>query len=276
MSGTAQAHFDPARFQRHMAATSLKRAVFGAIAVGWVASFLFAGPAELVGLALMTAGLAGWVIGNTVSHRTGRLAVACAQLAATDPGSVELENTLAQAMQRFTMYRTVRVMLYHQLAVLRYTRREHAETVAICGALLGERDLALGGALRTRLLLLLADSSLHRRDVHAAWSALAQLSRCRLELLEQSHLLEVQTRYELMCGYHRRALNGLINKVAVADLLPPPASAEVHRMFAHAAHACARPNTAAWLNERADLLWPRDADARAAPAAADLVRPGLA
>jgi len=259
MSTPSWTHFDPARFERHMAMTTLAKGLLtAAVLVGWVASGLFVGTIGMVGLGLMLAGLFGWMIGNVVSNRTGQLALSAAHIAAADPASPDVENAIAKAMRRFTMYRTVRVMLYHQLAVLRHTRNEHHETVSICNALLALPTLGMTASLRTRLLLLLADSSLHRGDTATAWHAMNELAGRRLELLESMQLLQVQTRYELMCQYHQHVLRSLPNKVAVAELLPPMPCAALHRMFAHAADACGYANTARWLTERADLLMPDD------------------
>jgi len=261
VSSPSWTHFDPARFERHMATTTAAKAgLTGAVVVGWFASGLFVGTVGTAGLGLMLAGLFGWLIGNVVSNRTGRFAIAAAQMAAVDPASADLESTIAQGMRRFTMYRTVRVMLYHQLAVLRHTRDEHDETVAICQALLSLPNLGLSGSLRTRLLLLLGDSALHRGDRFTAWHALNDLAGRRLELIESMQMLTVQTRYELACAYHEQALRALPKKVAIAELLPPHASAEMHRMLARAAEQAGRANTAVWLSERADLLMPADHD----------------
>ena len=275
MSTPSWAHFDPQRFDRQMAATRLaKVGLFGAVIGGWLLSGSFVGLLGLVGLILLMTGLAGWLLGNVVSNRTGRLVVSCAQMAAMNPASAEVETAIAQAMKRFTLYRTVRVMLYHQLAVLRHVRNEHAEAVAICHALLSLPNLGMGGSLRNRLLLILADSSLRLNDLPTTWHALSQLAGRPLELTESLQLLEIQTRYEILCGYDRQALQSLENKVATAELLPPMQCANVHRLLGDAAERCGHRQTSHWLHERAELMTPRHPDNAPPPIVADgLVEP---
>jgi len=140
--------------------------------------------------------------------------------------------------------------------VLRHVRNEHAEAVAICNAILSLPNLGMGGALRNRLLLILADSSLRMGDLATTWPALNELASRPLELTESLQLLEIQTRYEVTCGYDQQALGSLENKVATAELLPPSQCATMHRLLGDAADRCGYRHTSRWLHDRANLLTP--------------------
>ncbi len=148
----------------------------------------------------------------------------------------------------------MRAALYHQLAVLRHRQGRADDAASICFALLDAERLQLGDRVRTKVRLLAADTSLQRGDVMTAWYMLCELEHESLDLLELMQRLELQTRYELQCGYHTQAMAKLPQKVRLAAVMPPPASASMHRLLADAARGCGCAATADWLAERARLL----------------------
>jgi len=246
--------FDVRRLERQFAASSAVKGVLIALVLGgWLASFAPALARSLLPIGLMGAGLVGWLIANAASRRTARLAIRASQLAASGPLN-QLESTLDGALARFTLYRTVRVMLYHQLAVLRHRQRRFAESAQIAGVLLAQPNLGLSGGLRAKLLLLLGDASLHLRRLPTAWACLTELFDRDLDLTETMQLLEMQTRYEQACGYHGRMLEQLPGKVALAELMPAEACGSMHAMLAAAAKQRGHAATARWLADRTQLL----------------------
>jgi len=140
------------------------------------------------------------------------------------------------------------------LATLRRRQGRLDDTASICFALLDDDRLRLGTGTRTKVRLLLLDTSLQRGDLHSAYSLLTALRGDRLQLVELMQLLEMQTRYESLCGFYRQSLQDLENKVRLAEAMPPHAAAAMHHMLAQAAEACRMPATARWLSRRAVLL----------------------
>jgi len=165
---------------------------------------------------------------------------------------------LARGLDRFTLYRSVRVMLYHHLAVLRHRQRRYGETMRICWALLSRPSHGLGDNVQRRVRLLLADACLHRGEPVHAHAALVPLYVEQLDLNDALQLLDLQTRYERMCGQASRMLHVAQRKVRLAELMPPEPAARIHRLLGEAAEMLNRPQTAAWLHERAALLHAAD------------------
>jgi hypothetical protein len=102
--------------------------------------------------------------------------------------------------------------------------------------------------------LLLADVSVRRGDLATAYRMLVDLHRRPLELIELLQLIELQTRYELACGYDHAAIAHLQRKVDAAGIMPAPACAAMHVMLAHAAGRCGQTHAAEWLTGRATLM----------------------
>lgn len=163
------------------------------------------------------------------------------------------EGALADLLARKPLFRWVRLLLYHRLAVLRHRQRRFAEAAAVSQSVLAE-PMGVAAQTRPHLLLILAESRLECRDVHGAYWALTQLYWTRLGLVEALQRLALQTRYEVMIGHDTAALRAVANKVEMAELMPAPQCGALHAMLAVAASRTEQTALAGWLWQRVDLL----------------------
>ncbi len=140
----------------------------------------------------------------------------------TELAHPEAEPRLASALSRRPLRASMRVQLYHRLAVLRHRQRRLGEAAAVCQALL-RRRLGAAGAIKPHLLLMLTEAQVLTKDYWGAWQSLSALSAFNLPPRETLQRLAWQTRYEVETG-------------------------------AFAAAATGRPDKADWLRRRAELL----------------------
>lgn len=244
------------------ASTWTKRLLIAAFVVGYIGTLLPSEDAAATALILMTVAMAGWIAGVFVSARTGRMAQHVAVLIASRAPHAQVERAIGEALSRFTLYRTVRVVLYHQLATLRHQQGRFDEASMICATLLVQSDLGLAGRLRHALLLILTEARLQRHDAPGAYAPLTAMHRLgdALSLGERVQLLGLQVRYETMSGHDHAALANLSAKLPMLELLPPAAAGRCQRRLAEAAERTGRTRLAAWLRERAELLGDVDVD----------------
>ena len=138
-------------------------------------------------------------------------------------------------------------------AVLRHAQRRWVETVILCQAILQQRLGALSGISRSTRLIL-ADSLLNVGDLHHAHEALAGLYQQRLSLGEALELTVVQTDYLSRVGAWEQMVQGISQKVQLAELLPTEASARVQALLALAAKKVGKSDLSGWLKKRSELL----------------------
>lgn len=173
--------------------------------------------------------------------------------AVMDQHPQQAEDVLATLLDKKLLQGSVRLLLYHRLAMLRHRQRCYAEAAAI-----GEQVLAhpvrQTAHLRSHLLLLVGDARLQCGDLGGAYQALAQLHDMRLRASERLQLLMLQTRYEVLSGHDGAALSDLRRKVQMSELMPATQNGAMHAMLAIAATREGRPTLADWLNRRAQLL----------------------
>ncbi len=231
------------------------------------------------GAVLIVALLAGWFWMTINTARAGQMLLHTTVALSHD--LTEAESVLAQALRRWPMQRSVRLLLYHRLASLRHRQRRFNEAIAISRALLAYNLVAMDrttrgiggsgvngamnllqpgdtrptlGPVRAHLLLLLAESSLEVGDLPGAYDALMQLHSGRLGLQETLQRLSIQTRYELAIGQPNYAVQNLRQKVQWAELMPVQHGGALHAMLAHAAQQSGQREAAQWLWSRAKLL----------------------
>lgn len=263
--------FRPAAFHRRLAASvAAQRLLLSLFFVGWVFILIPRFTETHWPDAFILAGLIGWFFANYASSRTARLALESLQLAAVEAPTPQVEHILAQALPRFTLYRNMRYMLHHHLAVLRHRQHRYDESAWIAATLLEQLPLTRRagfpgvsryGPLRVKLLILLADAALFQQQLPTVYFALCELHTHRLDLTQTMQVLEIQTRYQLAVGQARLALDLLPRKLAITDLMPLPHAVQMHHLLALAADADRRPHTATYLRRRADLLTPGSAPA---------------
>ncbi len=205
-----------------------------------------------------------WVSSSTGSTRVAQQIPQLGPMIERDPAAAEA--ALATLLPRRMLQRPVRLLLFHQLAGLRHRQQRFGEAAAICQTLLSQipsqsrNGLRLPGILpagqnvRAQLLLMLAEARLHCRDLFGAWVALAELSRCNLNLVESLQRLALQTQYEVAAGHDAHALWRLNEKISHAELMPGPQCGAFHAMVAVAAERTGQTELAQWLSARAELM----------------------
>ena len=195
--------------------------------------------------------LAGWTLYGLTSARVAQQLPQITEWIETDPGTAE--TALASSLRRRPLQRSLRLLLYHRVAMV-YRRRERFSDVAeICQALLSLANDRLA-AVRGHLLILLTESCLQCGDLVGTWWGLTQLHACRLTLIEKLQLVALQTRYEVQAGHNAVALHGLEQKLTLIELMPAPQCGAIHATLAKAAQRVDQNETAHWLRRRAELL----------------------
>ena len=165
----------------------------------------------------------------------------------------EAERRIDEGLRAFSLFRHVKVLGLHHLALLRHAQRNWPESALLCRALLGSR---LGGVqgVNKPARLMLADALLELGDVRGAADAIAGLYEQRLSLNELMKLLAVQLDYQSRVGSWDDMMAGITTKVQLAELMPAAAAARVQAMLALAAKRVGRHDWADWLRRRAELL----------------------
>ena len=165
----------------------------------------------------------------------------------------EAERRIDQALRGFSLFRHVKVLGLHHLALLRHAQKNWHESAMLCRALLGQGAGHVQGVGKPARLML-ADSLLEMGDVRGAGEAIADLFRQRLSLAEVMKLLAVQLDYQSRVGAWNEMMSGITTKVQLAELMPAPAAARTQALLALAARRTNRPDWSDWLRRRAELL----------------------
>lgn len=165
----------------------------------------------------------------------------------------EAERRIEQGLRTFSLFRHVKVLGLHHLALLRHAQRNWQESALLCRALLGQRLGNLQGIGKPARLML-ADALLEMGDVRGAADALGGLYEERLSLAEVMKLLAVQLDYQSRLGAWDEMMNGITAKVQLAELMPAASAARAQAMLSLAAKHAGRPDWADWLRRRAELL----------------------
>ena len=163
----------------------------------------------------------------------------------------EAEKRIDRALRGFSLFRHVKVLGLHHLALLRHAQKNWQESALLCRALLGQGGAAgIGKPAR----LMLADSLLEMGDVRGAGDAIGDLFRQRLSLAEVLKLLVVQLDHQSRLGAWAEMTGGLTAKVQLAELMPAASSARAQALLALAAKRTGRADWSDWLRRRAELL----------------------
>ena len=194
-----------------------------------------------------------WMVLSYRSVKGSRLAAQSPSLIASGHYD-EAELQIEQALTSFSIFRTAKLLSLHHLALLRHAQKRWQETALLCRTLLGQR-LGTLQSLNKPSRLILADALLEMGDTLGAYHAIAGLHSQRLSLAETTNLLLVQLHYEASIGaWDRMFGGGVVQKVELAELLPSTNAARAQAFLALAAHKRGRPDWAAWLRRRAELL----------------------
>ncbi|MEM8739009.1 MAG: hypothetical protein AAGG38_11115 [Planctomycetota bacterium] len=254
----ATARVGPARFRPEALERELGRDLWirrGGLAVvfGTLAAWLLLGMGgSAAGLGVGLAVLVGWVALNAAG---ARVAQTLPRLAATvEQNPPAAESMIAEMVRKRGLTRWVRLTVYHRLAALRHRQQDFVQSAAIAQTLLTTPTPGPAAAQRPQLLLLLTEARLELHDAVGAWLALTELSRTPLSLTEALQRMALRTRYELLAGQHARTLDGIEQKVRLAELLPAPQCGALHALFATAAQRSGRDEWIRWLGPRVDLM----------------------
>jgi len=144
------------------------------------------------------------------------------------------------------------LMAGQELATIFARRQAHSDVVAVCRALLAHRTRRLRHVwVATRIML--ADSLLWLDRVAEAYEAIQPIYGQTLSLADRMKLLPVQLRYELASDHAASAVQGLAEKVQIAELLDTHQAALVHALLAEACRRQAMTAQRDFLLERARL-----------------------
>ncbi len=207
------------------------------------------GAAALVGIGGV------WAIWMTLNYRSVR----ASRIAAGSPLLIaagdydRAEAQIEEALWSFSLFRTVKLMSLHHLAVLRHAQRRWAEAALVASAVLHERRGTIR-SLSTRSRLILADALLEMGDVHGAYAAIAALHQEKLSLQEALNLTLLQLDYQARIGRWEEMLQGMARKIQLVELMPAGNAARAQAFLALAAMKAGREELGAWLRKRVELL----------------------
>jgi hypothetical protein len=165
----------------------------------------------------------------------------------------EAERRIDQALRGFSLFRHVKVLGLHHLALLRHAQKNWHESAMLCRALLGQKLGTLQG-LGKPARLMLADALLEMGDVRSAGEVISDLFCQRLSLAEVQKLLAVQLDYQASTGAWDEMTSGITAKVQVTELMPAASAARSQALLALAARHTGRNDWSQWLRRRAELL----------------------
>jgi hypothetical protein len=236
-------------FRRELTLGMLLRGLLGCLALNlWPSGKSIDGSLLLVGLGML------WMVLSYRSVKGQRLAAESPSLIAAGHFD-EAEQQIEEALRSFSLFGGVKMLSLHHLALLRHAQKHWQDSADLCRTLLKQKFGAIQGIARPSRLLL-ADALLELGDVRGAYAALAALYQERLSLGEAMNLLLIQLDYESRLGAWEAMLpRGMAYKrVQLAELMPAASSARAQAFMALAAHKTGRPEWAAWLRARAELL----------------------
>jgi hypothetical protein len=238
------------RFRRHLTVGRLVRGLFAA---ALAATFLL----PLTGLRLDPLFVLPVIACTFVALSFG--SVKGSRLVTESPALIaagkfdEAEQRIDLALRSFSLFRHVKVLGLHHLALLRHAQKNWPEAALLCRALLGQNPATLQGIGKPARLML-ADALLEMGDPRGAAAAIDDLVRHRLSLPEVQKLLAVQLDYQSRLGAWNDMMNGVEAKVQLAELMPAPAAARTQALLALAARNAGRQDWSDWLRRRAELL----------------------
>jgi hypothetical protein len=193
-----------------------------------------------------------WLVLSFRSVRGSRVAADSSSLIAAGDYDRAEEN-ITEAMNAFSIFRTVKLMSLHHLALLRHAQNRWKESALLCQALLAQRPSAIRGLDRSSRLIL-AEALLELGDLRGVYDNLVRLYERRLSLREALNLLAIQMDYLAQIGAWDQIMHNLPAQVELAELLPAAASARTQAIFALAAKKLHRDDWHTWLRRRVELL----------------------
>ncbi len=245
------AHVAISRFRRNLTlGSAVKFLLVGSAA----ASLLLDNVIDLPVSGSMILVIAGaiWLILSYRSAQNSRAAAASPSLIAAGRFD-EAEERIDQSLRTFSLFRAVKLLSLHHLAMLRHAQRRWQDSALLTRTLLQQR---LGGAqaLAKPSRLMLADALLEMDDLRGVHETIATLYNGRLTLAEAIQLLLIQLDYCARIGAWGEMLQGIAAKIQLMELMPSPHSARAQAFLALAAKKSGKIELSDWLRRRVELL----------------------
>src|SRR4051812_5077858 len=245
------AEYAIARFRRDAQVSAVVRtalAVAGLFCL--VGPVVFGKPLD-TGILMLSVGTV-WLV---LSFRAARGSVGTREFPALiAAGRYDLaEQRIERTLKTFSLFKSVKVLGLHHLAMLRHAQSRYRETAMLCRAVLAQRLGTLNG-LGRQSRLMLADALLGMDDLPGAYDAIIRLYDQRLSLAEALSLLKIELDYESRVGAWPQMLQNVRTKVELTELMPAATSARCQALLALAAMKSGRTDLAEWLRRRAELL----------------------
>jgi hypothetical protein len=209
-----------------------------------------------------------WIALSVRSWQSTRLAAGVPQLLASGEFD-EAERQIDRSLRAFSLFRPVKLVALHQLAVLRMAQGRFADAGALCREVLAHRVGRFGGLSRSSRMML-AQAALEEGDATEAAGPLASLRGERLSLAESMNLLQIEMDYQTRCGQSQAVFAGFMGKVQLAEVMPSGSAARVQALIGLSALKLGRRDVAEWLRRRAELLADPVEMVRQRPALAEL------
>ncbi|HEY8667157.1 MAG TPA: hypothetical protein VIL86_10845, partial [Tepidisphaeraceae bacterium] len=239
------------RFRRDLTLGGLLKLLLLAGAMGCLLAGPFLGPARNSTTLLFAIG-GLWLFLSYTSMRSSRLAADSPSLIAS--GQYEAaEQRIERALGTFSIFRTVKLVSLHHLALLRHAQRRWQESALLSRVLLSQRLGTLQGLAKPSRLIL-ADSLLEMGDAQGAHEAIARLYEQRLTLGEALNLTLIQLDYQSRIGAWEQMLSAVMTKVQLAELMPTNSAARAQAFLALAARKSGNIALFDWLRKRVELL----------------------
>src|SRR5439155_12428454 len=193
-----------------------------------------------------------WLV---LSFRSARGSQASAMLPSLlAAGQFDLaEQQIERSLRTFSLFKSVKVLSLHHLAMLRHAQSRYQESAMLCRALIGQRLGPLDHLSKTSRLIL-ADDLLELNDTAGAYEAIARLYEYRLSLAEALRLLWVEQDYLSRIGAWDRMMANIPTKVQLAELMAVNQSARTQALLSLAAKKLGRTDWSDWLRRRVELL----------------------
>jgi hypothetical protein len=240
------------RCKRDMTLGAVLRAGLLTAALAAVLVGPFVGGAFDGSLVLLLVGVV-WLVLSYRSVRGSRIAADSPSLIAAGQFDAA-ERRIGEALHAFSLFRNVKLLSLHHLALLRHAQQRWQETAMLCRALLRQRLGGGAGGLGKSTQLILTDSLLELDDLRGAHESLARLYEHRLSLAEALKLLGVQLDYLSRIGAWDQMLWALPKRVQMCELMPTPRAAQAQALLALATRKTGRGEWETYLKRRAALL----------------------
>jgi hypothetical protein len=193
-----------------------------------------------------------WVVLSFRSMRDSRIAADSSSLIAAGQYDAA-EQRLSTALHSFSLFKTVKLLSLHHLAVLRHAQKRWRDSAMLAQALLRQPARSLSGLNKSARLILI-DALLEMGDRRAAHEAIVSLYTQRLSLSEAVKLMGLQLDYEAQIGAWDAMMQRLGAKIQLAELSPTASAALSQALLALAARRTGRSDCENWLRRRAELL----------------------